>query len=91
MGGEAENFWRKSMDALTYSPLKEGYKAITKTPDMPELPDMTPPPRRKESEAVTRKRRRGEGGLDFTQLGTILTSPQGALVGQTNKKTLLGE
>lgn len=61
-----------------------------------------PPPRPRQKEAVTRKRRRTESS-DFTQLGTILTGPQGALLGipmegadgllvddTTGKKNLLG-
>lgn len=62
------------------------------------------PSRPKQAQAVTRKRRRTGAG-DFTQLGTILTGPQGAILGlplsdmenlligeeELGQKALLGE
>ena len=69
-------------------------KGALKGPEIPEAPELTLPPANKAAQQVSRKRRRG-AALDFTQLGTILTGPQGASLlrvqDQPERRTLLGE
>ena len=67
------------------------------TPELPDIPEIEAPPEQRGPTAVTR-RKRARSSADFTSLGTILTSPQGAPIGvlmpqlfQTGaNKTVLG-
>jgi hypothetical protein len=89
MGGPVESLpgfdaFEKASVAIFGGPT---VKASSKDEPTPTLPG------KKGTEAVKRKKR-AQQGLDFSQLGTILTGPQGATLGganQSGKKTLLGE